>query len=147
MSESMHTSMDGSIHGWIHSWMDPCMDPFMDPLIDPSMDACMDPCMDPCMDALIIFSFQKGSTIPPRVIAPRGLPQQAQMGGPGGRSPPAKSEVFFGRGCSLNISFVNAVCGGVVTHYIRQGEFQRPLRGPLSKAFRIVNSWKHFTSH
>ena len=41
------------IHGWIH-WMDPCIDP----------------CMDSSMDALIIFSFQKGSTIPPRAITP-----------------------------------------------------------------------------
>ena len=68
---------------WRADLSHPCMDPCMDLCIDPCMDACMDPSMDPCMDLSMdpwihgfrktsenIFSFQKGSTIPPRVITP-----------------------------------------------------------------------------
>ena len=50
----------------------------------------MEPSMDPFMDALIIFFVSKGiHNTPTGDKPPRGLPQQAQMGGPGGRSPGA----------------------------------------------------------
>ena len=76
--------------------MHPCMNPWMDPCMDPWMD----PSMDPCMDALIIFSFQKGSTIPPRVITPtRPAPAGPDGGVRGGVAPPGKFVEFFPGSC------------------------------------------------
>ena len=73
----------------------------MHPWMDPWMDPCMDPGMESLMDALIIFSFQKASTIPPRVITPtRPAPAGPDGGVRGGVAPPGKSTLFFPAGCS-----------------------------------------------